>query len=234
MERLGLRSLFPMRDINHVGGTAIVANLPRILSRMRQAAREVAKADPDVYVIIDCPGFNLGVARRVRQEAAIDPDRRLRLADRVGLAAAAGAVDGRLRRPCPRHPALRAGGAQAAEGPALHLCRPPADREARPPAPGAGRAPAYRRGRAAEPHRPSGQPPWRDHAAPRRVRRDGGARRRRERADGSAPARRSALRRRDQGADCRMAGEARGSSRARRRNTPPSGADIWRSPPPAP
>ena len=68
MERLGLHSLFPMRDINHVGGTAIVANLPLILSRMRQAAREVVKADPDVYVMIDCPGFNLGVARRVRKK----------------------------------------------------------------------------------------------------------------------------------------------------------------------
>jgi lipid-A-disaccharide synthase len=68
MERLGIRSLFPMKDINHVGGTAIVANLPRILSRMREAARAVAEADPDVLVIIDCPGFNLGVARRVRKK----------------------------------------------------------------------------------------------------------------------------------------------------------------------
>jgi lipid-A-disaccharide synthase len=68
MERLGIRSLFPMKDINHVGGTAIVANLPRILSRMREAARAVAEAEPDVLVIIDCPGFNLGVARRVRKK----------------------------------------------------------------------------------------------------------------------------------------------------------------------
>jgi len=67
MERLGLRTLFPMRDINHVGATAIVANLPRILSRMREAARAITAADPDVYVMIDCPGFNLGVARRVRK-----------------------------------------------------------------------------------------------------------------------------------------------------------------------
>lgn len=67
MERLGLRSMFPMKDINHVGGTAIIANLNLILSRMRQAAREIARADPDVYVMIDVPGFNLGVARRVRK-----------------------------------------------------------------------------------------------------------------------------------------------------------------------
>ena len=68
MERLGLTSMFPMRDINHVGATAIVANLPRILKRMQQAARAVARAEPDVLVIIDCPGFNLGVARRVRKK----------------------------------------------------------------------------------------------------------------------------------------------------------------------
>ena len=68
MEKLGLRSMFPMKDINHVGGTAIIANLHRIAARMQQAARAVAKAEPDVFVIIDCPGFNLGVARRVRKK----------------------------------------------------------------------------------------------------------------------------------------------------------------------
>lgn len=67
MERLGLRSMFPIKDINHVGGTAIVANLNLILSRMREAAREIVRADPDVFVMIDVPGFNLGVARRVRK-----------------------------------------------------------------------------------------------------------------------------------------------------------------------
>jgi lipid-A-disaccharide synthase len=68
MEKLGLHSMFPMKDINHVGGTAIIANLHRILGRMQQAARAVATADPDVFVMIDCPGFNLGVARRVRKK----------------------------------------------------------------------------------------------------------------------------------------------------------------------
>ena len=67
MERLGLVSMFPMSEINHVGATAIVANLPRIMKRMREAARAIAAADPDVFVMVDVPGFNLGVARRVRK-----------------------------------------------------------------------------------------------------------------------------------------------------------------------
>ena len=67
MARLGLASLFPMDEIGYHGILPIIANAPRILKRMREAARLVVEADPDVLVIIDCPGFNLGVARRVRK-----------------------------------------------------------------------------------------------------------------------------------------------------------------------
>jgi lipid-A-disaccharide synthase len=67
MAKLGFTSLFPMEEIALHGFTAIIANLGRILWRMRWTARRVVEADPDVLVIIDCPGFNLGVARRVRK-----------------------------------------------------------------------------------------------------------------------------------------------------------------------
>jgi lipid-A-disaccharide synthase len=67
MARLGLRSLFPMEEIAHHGITAVVANAPRILRRIRETVAAAVRADPDVLVIIDCPGFNLVVARRVRR-----------------------------------------------------------------------------------------------------------------------------------------------------------------------
>jgi hypothetical protein len=76
--------MFLMRDINYVGATAIVANLPRILNRCR--GRRGARAEPDVFMV-DCPlqlaspaAFGSGIAH---------PDRRLCVADRVGLAALA-------------------------------------------------------------------------------------------------------------------------------------------------
>jgi len=56
-----------MEEIALHGVTAILANLGRILWRMRWTAKRVVAAEPDVLVIIDCPGFNLGVARRVRK-----------------------------------------------------------------------------------------------------------------------------------------------------------------------
>ena len=73
MSRLGFASLFPMEDIAHHGITAVIANAPRILSRMSEAAKAAIAAEPDVLVIIDCPGFNLGVARRVRRRKASIP-----------------------------------------------------------------------------------------------------------------------------------------------------------------
>ena len=73
MEAHGLTSLFPMHEIAYHGVSAIIANLHRILAKMQRTAKEVTAANPDVLVIIDCPGFNLGVARRVRQWAPSIP-----------------------------------------------------------------------------------------------------------------------------------------------------------------
>jgi len=67
MEAHGLKSLFPMHEIAYHGVSAIIVNVHRIIAKMQRTARAVVKADPDVLVIIDCPGFSLGVARRVRK-----------------------------------------------------------------------------------------------------------------------------------------------------------------------
>ena len=56
-----------MEEIAHHGVLPVIANLHKILQRMREAVSAVVAADPDVLVLIDCPGFNLGVGRRVRK-----------------------------------------------------------------------------------------------------------------------------------------------------------------------
>lgn len=69
MQARGLASLFPMDEVGYHGILPVIANLHRIIARMRSTARDVVAAKPDVFVAIDCPGFNLGVARRVRKAA---------------------------------------------------------------------------------------------------------------------------------------------------------------------
>ena len=69
MTERGLHSLFPLDDIAYNGFSAIPAQLPLILRRIREAADAVIAASPDLLVIIDSPDFTHRVARRVRAAA---------------------------------------------------------------------------------------------------------------------------------------------------------------------
>lgn len=65
MEALGLSSLFPMQEIVLHGLTEAIIYGPRVLKRIHETADAVAAANPDVLILIDCPGFNLRVGRIV-------------------------------------------------------------------------------------------------------------------------------------------------------------------------
>lgn len=67
MARAGVTSLFPMSDISVMGILPVIARLPSLLARIRQAADAVVAAAPDVLVVIDSPDFTHRVARRVRR-----------------------------------------------------------------------------------------------------------------------------------------------------------------------
>ena len=66
MAREGLQSLFPIEELSIVGFAAVMQQLPKILRLIRNTAKAVAQAGPDVLVIIDSPDFTHRVARRVR------------------------------------------------------------------------------------------------------------------------------------------------------------------------
>lgn len=70
MTAAGLVSQFPIDDLAIVGFAGVAKQLPMLLRRIREAARAVLAARPDVLVIIDSPDFTHRVARRVR---AADP-----------------------------------------------------------------------------------------------------------------------------------------------------------------
>ena len=69
MAAQGVRSLFPLGELAIIGFVGIIANLPKILRRIRETADAVVAAKPDVLVIVDSPEFTHRVARRVRARA---------------------------------------------------------------------------------------------------------------------------------------------------------------------
>ena len=75
------------RTLDHRHRRPSRAGCRLILRRIRETADAVVAARPDALVIIDSPDFTHRVARRVRAARAGNPDRRLRVADGVGMAA---------------------------------------------------------------------------------------------------------------------------------------------------
>lgn len=67
MQALGLASIFPMDDITAMGFAQVIANLRRILRRLRQTVDAIVATPPDVLVLIDAPDFTHRVAHRVRR-----------------------------------------------------------------------------------------------------------------------------------------------------------------------
>ncbi len=67
MQREGLASLFPMRDIVLHGLSEVLVRAPNLFRRIRQATEAIVEAKPAALVLVDCPGFNLRVAKKVRR-----------------------------------------------------------------------------------------------------------------------------------------------------------------------
>ncbi|SHO67124.1 lipid-A-disaccharide synthase [Pseudoxanthobacter soli DSM 19599] len=67
MARAGVASLFPLSDIAVMGMTEVLARLPTILRRIREAADAAIAAEPDAVIIIDSPDFTHRVAKRIRK-----------------------------------------------------------------------------------------------------------------------------------------------------------------------
>ncbi|MDR3470910.1 MAG: lipid-A-disaccharide synthase [Devosia sp.] len=69
----GLRPLFPMSDLSVMGFADVLARLPKLYWRMRQAARAVLAERPDIVVLIDAQVFSATLARRLRKQGYRGP-----------------------------------------------------------------------------------------------------------------------------------------------------------------
>ncbi|HSR72174.1 MAG TPA: lipid-A-disaccharide synthase, partial [Kiloniellales bacterium] len=95
MTAAGLKSLYPMADLSHMGLAEVVPHLPRLIRRLGETVTAIARLRPDIVVTIDSPEFSFRVARSARrlgiplvhyvapQVWAWRPGRARRLAQRV-------------------------------------------------------------------------------------------------------------------------------------------------------
>lgn len=69
----GLAPIFPQADIAVMGFGPVIARLPLLLRRMKDAARAVVDFAPDLLLTVDAPDFSLRVAKKVRARAPAIP-----------------------------------------------------------------------------------------------------------------------------------------------------------------
>ncbi len=67
MRELGCESIADCEEIAVMGLVEVLSHLPRLLALRRRLVRELLAWQPDVFVGIDAPDFNLGLARRLRR-----------------------------------------------------------------------------------------------------------------------------------------------------------------------
>ncbi|KXG86672.1 lipid-A-disaccharide synthase [Agrobacterium bohemicum] len=63
----GLVSLFDYSELSIMGFTQVLKKLPQMIARIKETARAIIAAKPDVLLIIDSPDFTHRVAKRVRK-----------------------------------------------------------------------------------------------------------------------------------------------------------------------
>ena len=66
LQALGLNPPFDASEIALMGFSAVLAGLPRLMSRINQIAKLITAEKPDCLITIDSPDFSLRVAKKVR------------------------------------------------------------------------------------------------------------------------------------------------------------------------
>ncbi|MEC8925175.1 MAG: lipid-A-disaccharide synthase [Pseudomonadota bacterium] len=66
MESEGLRSFFPMEDLSIMGVAEVLRHLPKLLKHRKQLVTFLRKQQPDIFIGIDSPDFNLTIEKRLK------------------------------------------------------------------------------------------------------------------------------------------------------------------------
>ena len=68
MQKEGMESLFPIKDLSVMGLIDPLLNLHRLLRRRKQLIDFILEEQPEFFIGIDSPSFNAGIAKRIKSK----------------------------------------------------------------------------------------------------------------------------------------------------------------------
>tara|TARA_A100000164_G_scaffold176996_1_gene157185 strand:+ start:9753 stop:10889 length:1137 start_codon:yes stop_codon:yes gene_type:complete len=67
IQKLGIKSIFDLKDITYLGFTSVLLNIFKIRNRINKTVDEIIKFNPDILFSVDSPDFTLRVAEKVKK-----------------------------------------------------------------------------------------------------------------------------------------------------------------------
>ena len=67
LEKIGVKSIFELKEITYLGFTSVLLNIFKIKKRINQTVDEILKFEPDILFSVDSPDFTLRVAEIVKK-----------------------------------------------------------------------------------------------------------------------------------------------------------------------
>ena len=71
IKKLGIQSIFDLKEITYLGFTSVLLNIFKIRNRINITVDEIIKFNPDILFSVDSPDFTLRVAERVKKKIKI-------------------------------------------------------------------------------------------------------------------------------------------------------------------
>ncbi len=68
LESLGIKSIFKLSEITHIGFTSVLLNIFKIRNKINNTVEEILKFNPDILFSVDSPDFTLRVAEKVKKK----------------------------------------------------------------------------------------------------------------------------------------------------------------------
>ena len=68
IKKLGIRSLYDLKEITYLGFTNVIANIFSIKKKIKETVNAITDFQPDILFTVDSPDFTLRVAEKVKKK----------------------------------------------------------------------------------------------------------------------------------------------------------------------
>jgi len=67
LSKLGIKSIYELKDITYIGFTSVIINLFKIRSKINETINKIIEFNPDILLSVDSPDFTLRVVEKVKK-----------------------------------------------------------------------------------------------------------------------------------------------------------------------